>query len=100
MGNIILGFLYDQLQNVMLGLLLFWILWQFYFCFEGFGWLVWLFKIAEQVSHFNYYFFLMNTTKKKKRTDDLIRSKLHNTPECGVVLNGEHISHLICTTTT
>ena len=71
----------------------------FFFFFEGFGWLVWLFKIAEQVFHFNY-FFLMNTTKKKKKTDDLIWSKLHNTLECGVVLNSEHISHLICTTTT
>ena len=30
--------LYDSLQNVMLGLPLFWILWEFFF--EGWGWLV------------------------------------------------------------
>ena len=40
-------FLYDSLWNVMLGLPLFWILWEF--VFEGWGWLVQLFKIAEHV---------------------------------------------------
>ena len=40
-------FLYDSLRNVMLGLPLFWIPWEFFF--EGWGWLVQLFEIAEHV---------------------------------------------------
>ena len=127
MGNIILGFLYDQLWNVMLGLILFWILWQFYFCFEDFGWLVWLFKNCWIVCLILIkFFFFLNTTHKenmtiylgtlhyrqqeKLYTSEMVRqwamvflscllSKLHNTPKCGVVLNSKHIRHLICTTT-
>ena len=56
----------------MLGLLLFCILWQFYLCFEGLGWLVWLFKIAEHVClififKFFFFFFLIPPQKKKKK---------------------------------
>ena len=86
MGNIIFGFLYDQLRNVMLGLLLFWILWRFYFCFEGFGWLVWLFKIAEQVSHFIFKkIFEYHTQKKKKSDQELLSVEVSCTIPLSVV---------------